>query len=225
MDKEISIPGQGAALSGTLSVPAKAKGIVVFAHGSGSSRKSPRNVFVAKELQKAGFATLLFDLLTEQEDEVYQNRFNIGLLSQRLNSACTWLKANPDTKQMQIAFFGASTGAAAALQAHAEFSLPVFAIVSRGGRPDLAFDYLPNVTAPTLLIVGGEDLEVIEMNTRAFNKLSLLKPNQKQLAIVPGATHLFEEEGALEQVAKLAVQWMEKHVAKNGACLGVKTSA
>ncbi len=211
--KEIAIKAGSKQLAGILCIPPKAKGIVVFAHGSGSSRQSPRNKFVANELQKAGFATLLFDLLTPEEDADYQNRFNIPLIAQRLALVVNWLKTNPATAKLQVGLFGASTGSAAALQAHAQYSLPVFAIVSRGGRPDLAFDYLPKVKAPTLLIVGGDDLEVIGMNKRALENLSRLKGDQKGLEIVPGATHLFEEPGKLEQVAKLAVKWFEKHAA------------
>jgi pimeloyl-ACP methyl ester carboxylesterase len=215
VEREIAIGSGTKRLAGILSIPPKARGMVVFAHGSGSSRHSPRNAFVARELERAGFATLLFDLLTEQEDEVYENRFNIPLLAKRLNEACEFLKTLPEAAKLPVAFFGASTGSAAALQAHAQYSIPVFAIVSRGGRPDLAFDYLPKVKAPTLLIVGGEDVEVIGMNKAAFDKMSGLSPAQKQLAIVPKATHLFEEPGALEQVAKRAAKWMEKNAAKN----------
>jgi putative phosphoribosyl transferase len=199
-------------LEGDLSVPAGARGIVLFAHGSGSSRRSPRNQYVAEMLQGAGLATLLTDLLTPQEEAVDLHtrhlRFNIGLLAERLVGATDWLTHHPDTRSLRIGYFGASTGAGAALVAAAERPEVVGAVVSRGGRPDLAGPALTRVRAPTLLIVGGRDLQVIELNRQA---LTLLR-GEKELVIVPGATHLFEEPGALEQVADLARQWFERHL-------------
>jgi len=207
MEREIKIPVLAAALKGILSVPEGASGVVVFAHGSGSSRFSRRNVFVAKELEKAGIATLLTDLLTEKEDEVYETRFNIGLLTERLGGVVRFLGEEPETKGLFLGLFGASTGAAGALNIAAEFGSKVSAVVSRGGRPDLAMENLRKVTAPTLLIVGGNDVDVIELNKQAFAALHC----EKKLEIVPGATHLFEEPGALEQVAALSVRWFKKY--------------
>ena len=179
--------------------------MVLFAHGSGSSRLSPRNARVARVLHQSGIGTLLFDLLTRKEDEIYGNRFNIDLLAKRLAGATDWLCEQKETKNIPLAYFGASTGAAAALQASVR--LPdINAIVSRGGRPDLAWDYLDQVTAPTLLIVGERDQEVIELNRRAFDRLNL-EAEKKQVIIIPGATHLFEEPGALEEVAMVAKDW------------------
>ncbi|MBI4296706.1 MAG: dienelactone hydrolase family protein [Chloroflexi bacterium] len=205
------------ALEGDLSIPEGAPGIVLFAHGSGSSRRSPRNRSVAQTLLEGGLATLLFDLLTLQEEAVDINtgrwRFDIILLGERLVQATDWVKENPETKQLAIGYFGASTGAAAALVAAVERPDEVRAIVSRGGRPDLAGEALPMVKAPTLLIVGGEDYQVITLNRAALAKLR----GEKELVIVPGATHLFEEPGALEQVAKLASRWFQKYLKKSGA--------
>ena len=199
-------------LEGNLFKPPAAKGIVLFAHGSGSSRFSPRNQHVAKVLNKAGFATLLFDLLTNEEEETdmrtAQFRFDIELLSQRLIAATKWLRKNPATKDMAFGYFGASTGAAASLIAAAELPAEIKAVVSRGGRPDLALDYLQKVKAPTLLIVGGNDTVVIGLNKKALSRLSVVK----KLEIVPGASHLFEEEGKLEEVAKLSVDWFSMHL-------------
>jgi len=206
MQKIVKIPADSVNLEGSLVIPEGAKAIVLFAHGSGSSRFSPRNNFVAEVLQKAGLATLLFDLLTEEEDRVYETRFNIELLVERLKIATKWLKAEESTKDLKIGYFGSSTGAAAALQAAA--SVEINAVVSRGGRPDLAMEYLDKVTAPTLLIVGGNDTAVIEMNQSALLSLK----TEKELEIVPGATHLFEESGALEKVADLATTWFKKHL-------------
>lgn len=200
-------------LEGTLSLPEGAKGIVLFAHGSGSSRFSPRNNFVAGILREAGIGTLLFDLLTEEEDSVYSTRFDIDLLAHRLVLATNWLKDQPQGKGLRIGYFGASTGAAAALQAATEVDSPIFAIVSRGGRPDLAMSYLSKVKVPTLLIVGGFDEPVIELNQRAYEELD----TEKELVIVPGATHLFEEPGALEEVARLAADWFVRHVKTKAA--------
>jgi len=204
-ESDVDIDSYSAYLPGTLVLPKGSKAVVVFAHGSGSSRLSPRNARVAGVLHESGIGTLLFDLLTDKEDEVYDNRFDIDLLSERLTGATEWLGKQKETKNLELAFFGASTGAAAALQASVR--LPeTRAIVSRGGRPDLAWNYLDRVTAPTLLIVGGRDEEVIELNRRALGRLNL-KEEKKKLVIVPGATHLFEEPGALEAVAELAKNW------------------
>lgn len=194
-------------LLGILHIPEKATGIVLFAHGSGSGRLSPRNQFVAKKLQEKGLATLLMDLLTEEEEVIdertRQFRFDIDLLAERLSGCTDWLATQKETQNLHVGYFGASTGAAAALVAAAEKGKKVKAVVSRGGRPDLALDQLKDVRAPTLLIVGGDDLAVIEMNMRAYNELA----SEKKLEIVPGATHLFEEPGKLEAVASLASDW------------------
>lgn len=208
MKKLIQIPIDSIKLEGNLVIPDGAKAIILFSHGSGSSRLSPRNNFVAEVLQKAGIATLLFDLLTEEEDEVYETRFNIPLLTKRLEAVTKWLIKQDDVKGLNIGYFGASTGAASALEAAAVLDDKIQAVVSRGGRPDLAMDLLPDVKAPTLLIVGGNDGPVIEMNESALEKLEC----EKKLHIVPGATHLFEEAGALEEVAKLASNWFQKHL-------------
>ncbi len=205
--------GNNIVLGGNLSLPEHPRGIVVFAHGSGSSRYSPRNQFVARVLHEAGFATLLFDLLTPQEEEQDRYtghlRFDIDLLSRRVMGATNWITLNPATKNLKIGYFGASTGAAAALVAAAERPLAVGAVVSRGGRPDLASSYLPRVQAPVLLLVGSRDTQVIELNRMAF---ALLK-SEKRLEIVPGASHLFEEPGTLEQVAQLASEWFQRYLA------------
>ncbi len=198
-------------LEGDLSVPAGARGVVLFAHGSGSSRHSPRNRYVAEALQQAALATLLLDLLTLDEEAVDMEsaelRFDIGLLAERLSGATDWLTAYPSTRDLRIGYFGASTGAAAALVAAAEKN-QVDAVVSRGGRPDLAGLELARVKAPTLLIVGGNDQGVIELNRRAMAQMKA----ECRLEIVPGATHLFEEPGALEQVAILARRWFERYL-------------
>ena len=205
----VIIPAESVELSGELVLPSAASGVVLFAHGSGSSRFSPRNTFVANMLQQQGIGTLLFDLLARAEDQDYAMRFDIDLLTCRLLAATAWLQANPETKALHIGYFGASTGAAAALQAAAEMEHEIAAVVSRGGRPDLAGEVaLSQVTAPTLLIVGSEDYGVIELNEQAF---SLMKC-EKELVLVPGATHLFEETGALEQAAQLAVDWFLKYL-------------
>ncbi|MBI5455345.1 MAG: dienelactone hydrolase family protein [Deltaproteobacteria bacterium] len=195
-----------ARLEGALAVPEGAEGIVLFAHGSGSSRHSPRNNFVAQVLRKSGMGTLLMDLLTREEDMDYDTRFDIELLSGRLETATLWLK--DEMPGMRIGYFGASTGAAAALKAAVSMGEVIGAVVSRGGRPDLAFDSLPKVKAPTLLIVGGRDDVVIELNRKAYSKLKC----DKELVIVPGATHLFEEPGALEEVASLAAFWFKERL-------------
>ena len=203
-------------LSGDLVVPDAATGIVLFAHGCGSSRHSSRNRYVARVLQKGGFATLLLDLLTPAEEQVdlrtLHLRFDIGLLAERLIQATDWVQSEPATRGLAVGYFGASTGAGAALVAAAERPPMIHAVVSRGGRPDLAGPALPRVQAPTLLIVGGDDPEVIRLNREALAKLRC----EKQLVIVPGATHLFEEPGALEQVSELALNWFEKYLTRQG---------
>jgi len=196
-------------LEGMLGLPEANAGVVLFAHGSGSGRFSPRNNFVAQALRKAGFATLLFDLLTEDEAQDRANVFNIPLLADRLEMATDWVKQDRETAALPIGYFGASTGAAAALVAAASATCPVGAVVSRGGRPDLAGPALARVEAPTLLIVGGDDLVVLELNRAALAELRC----SKSLAIVPGATHLFEEPGALEAVVDLASNWFASHLA------------
>ena len=197
-------------LEAFLDVPERAAAIVLFAHGSGSSRHSPRNNYVARELRSAGLATLLVDLLTEEEDAEYARRFEIGLLTQRLHGALEWLGREPGTRELPVGLFGASTGAAAALQLAALAPGRIGAVVSRGGRPDLAGDEsLARVRAPTLLVVGGDDAGVIELNESAYERLRCVK----EMAIVPGATHLFEEPGTLEQAARLAADWFTRHLA------------
>jgi dienelactone hydrolase len=194
-------------LDGELILPPEASSIVLFAHGSGSSRFSPRNTYVASVLQQAGIGTLLFDLLTREEDRNYETRFDIALLTQRLLAATAWIDQNTRTESFQIGYFGASTGAAAALQAAAEIGEKISAVVSRGGRPDLAGEpALRKVLSPTLLIVGGYDDVVIELNQAAYKQLSC----EKELTIIPGATHLFEEPGTLEQAAKTAANWFSR---------------
>lgn len=200
----VKIPAGSATLNGELIVPPDATGIVLFAHGSGSSRFSPRNMYVANVLQQNGIATLLFDLLTRAEDQDYDARFDIELLTERLLAATRWLQNNPATKSLKYGYFGASTGAAAALQAAAAMGDVIAAVVSRGGRPDLpGKSALSQVIAPTLLIVGSEDYGVIELNEQAY---ALLKC-EKKLTLIAGATHLFEEPGTLEQAAKHAADW------------------
>lgn len=209
MTKAIEIPVSDAMLKGDLTIPEKAHGLVIFSHGSGSSRKSPRNRYVAEQLQEKGLATLLLDLLTEQEDEVYETRFDIDFLSQRLLEVAQWAMTYPATKGLNAGFFGASTGAASALRVAGELGEAVRAVVSRGGRTDLAGSRaLSRVTAPTLFIVGGMDFGVVELNQAAFEELICIK----QLKIVRGATHLFEEPGKLEEVALLAGMWFEKYL-------------
>ncbi len=208
---EVEIRVGSVTLKGLLETPLKPKGLVLFAHGSGSGRLSPRNQFVAAELRKAGFATLLFDLLTPKEDEVYENRFNINRLAERLLAVTQWATKQKGLEKLGVGYFGASTGAASALQAAAS-RREIFAVVSRGGRPDLAASFLGKVKAPTLLIVGGEDRDVIEMNRWAFERLASVK--EKELSIVPSATHLFEEPGTLEEVARLATVWFKRFLAK-----------
>jgi putative phosphoribosyl transferase len=205
-------------LEGNLSVPAQAQALGLFAHGSGSSRHSPRNRYVAHVLREAGLATLLIDLLTAEEEAVDVHtahlRFNIDLLAERLVGATDWLAQNPKTRSFAIGYFGASTGAAAALVAAAQRPEIAQAVVSRGGRPDLAGPALPHVRAPTLLIVGGNDLPVIGLNQQAMAQLGA---KENQLVIIPGATHLFEEPGALEEVARLAAEWFTHHLSRSVA--------
>ena len=208
----VKIPARGVLLDGDLTVPANLRGMVAFAHGSGSSRHSPRNRYVARVLNQAGLATLLFDLLTRDEESIdlktAELRFNIGLLASRLLQATDWLVQQPQLEKFKAGYFGASTGAAAALVAAAEAPERVTSVVSRGGRPDLAGSALPRVHAATLLIVGGDDTPVIAMNRQALDQLRC----EKQLVIVPGATHLFEEPGTLEQAAQLACEWFKAHL-------------
>jgi putative phosphoribosyl transferase len=205
--------GSGVTLEGTLALPAEVQGVVLFAHGSGSSRHSPRNRFVAEQLQEGGLGTLLLDLLTSQEEVIVSRtrrlRFDIGLLAERLVGAIDWLAQQPATRGLPVGLFGASTGAAAALVAAAVRPDPVGAVVSRGGRPDLAGDALPLVRAPTLLIVGGRDEQVLELNRQAMARMRA----PAKLEIIPGATHLFEEPGALEQAARLARDWFVHYLA------------
>ena len=213
-EREASIALEDAKLGGTLALPKDALGLVLFAHGSGSSRHSPRNRRVAQALQSRGIATLLFDLLTRREEtadeESGEFRFNIPLLTRRLVGATRWVLGRPDTKNLPIGYFGASTGAAAALRAAAELPSAISAVVSRGGRPDLAEEALATVHVPTLLIVGGNDEPVITMNRQALEKLP---GHESKLVIVPGATHLFPEPGALEEVSRLAGEWFDRHFA------------
>lgn len=214
-DQPVKIVLDGVTLPGDLSIPPEAGGIVLFAHGSGSSRLSPRNVFVARQLQQRNIATLLFDLLTEEEDSNYATRFDIRLLTDRLILTTGWLQQHDEYTRLPLGFFGASTGSAAALRAAAALGSQIHAVVSRGGRPDLAMDALPDVRAATLLIVGGADTEVLALNRQAFNAIH----SAKELAIVPGATHLFEEPGTLEEVARLAGEWFTHYLltAKGGS--------
>ena len=213
---DIQIPAGRATLDGNLTIVAQTKGLVLFAHGSGSSRHSPRNQFVARTLNDAGLATLLFDLLTPEEESVdlytREHRFDIKLLAERLVHATKWARKEKETRDLRIGYFGSSTGGGAALVAAAELPDDIGAVVSRGGRPDLAGDALPKVEAPTLLIVGGDDHVVIELNEQARAQMKC----ECKIEIVPGATHLFEEPGALEQVAKLASEWFLLHIARNG---------
>ncbi|NTU89305.1 MAG: alpha/beta hydrolase [Actinobacteria bacterium] len=208
IERLVNIPDRDVILEGVLNVPRGATSVVLFAHGSGSSRHSPRNNYVAGILREHGIGTLLLDLLTPEEDLDYEMRFNIDLLAQRLITATKWLQEEDEAYNFAIGYFGASTGAAAAIQSAAVLGDQIGAIVSRGGRPDMAEPYLGKVEAPTLLIVGGYDGVVIEMNRSAYERLK----GVKQLEIIPGATHLFEEPGTLERVAELAARWFEKHL-------------
>jgi dienelactone hydrolase len=215
-DSTVRIPIDDLALEGTLSIPRTASGVVLFAHGSGSGRHSPRNRFVAGELQGVGLATLLMDLLTADEERIDARtgelRFDIGLLARRVVTATDWLSTQEATMELRIGCFGASTGAAAALVAAAERTDLVGAVVSRGGRPDLAGDALPRVRAPTLLIVGGLDELVLELNEQARARME----TETELEVVPGASHLFEEPGKIEIVAKLARDWFLRYLSPTG---------
>jgi putative phosphoribosyl transferase len=204
----VVVDAEGVSLPGDLSVPSRAPGIVLFAHGSGSSRRSPRNRFVADVLTESGLGTLLFDLLTPGEERNRENVFDIGLLARRLGAATRWLRTLPIAQNRALGYFGASTGAGAALEAAARSEVPISAVVSRGGRPDLAGEWLPKVTAPTLLIVGGHDGTVLALNREAFERLRC----PKRLEVVAGATHLFEEPGTLEAAARLAKDWFARHL-------------
>jgi dienelactone hydrolase len=210
--RDVAVASDGVTLRGLLGVPAGARGVVLFAHGSGSGRLSSRNNFVARSLQGAALATLLIDLLTEEEERAEAAtghlRFDITFLAQRLVAATRWLRESAETRALHVGYFGASTGAAAALVAAAEIPDDVHAVVSRGGRPDLAGDRLSDVKAPTLLIVGSRDVPVIPLNKDAFEKLRC----EKKLEIVPGASHLFEEPGTLEEVSRLASAWFTSHL-------------
>jgi putative phosphoribosyl transferase len=210
--RDVRIASGSAALEGELGLPAGATGVVLFAHGSGSSRHSSRNQYVARIIREAGIGTLLFDLLTQEEEAIDLRtahlRFDIGLLARRLVDATRWISQEPETRQLRVGYFGASTGGGAALVAAAELGAAVGAVVSRGGRPDLAGAALPRVQSPTLLIVGERDELVIELNEQAYAQLRC----EKELKIVPRATHLFEEPGALEEVARLASDWFQQHL-------------
>ena len=214
---EVQIHAGRAVLSGNLNIPKDANALVLFAHGSGSSRHSPRNQFVARTLNEAGLATLLFDLLTPEEEAIdmrtREHRFNIHLLAERLVHATKWAKQQEPTSNLRAGYFGSSTGGAAALVAAVDAKQDAGAVVSRGGRPDLADKALPKVQAPTLLIVGGNDDVVIELNQQARNRMRC----ESKLEIIPGATHLFEEPGALEKVAQLASDWFVKHLGAGSA--------
>jgi putative phosphoribosyl transferase len=207
-DRDVEVAAGGAVLGGHLTVPEDARGVVVFAHGSGSSRHSPRNRFVADGLNRAGLGTLLFDLLTEEEESDRRNVFDTGLLARRLADATGWLHGRPEVAALPVGYFGASTGAAAALWASTEPGTDIAAVVPRGGRPDLAEPRLPRVTAPTLLIVGGDDDVVRALNRQAEAQRTC----EDDLAVVPGATHLFPEPGALEEVTEQAADWFTAHM-------------
>lgn len=209
--KEVQVVSRGVPLRGMLAIPEAASGLVLFAHGSGSGRHSPRNQFVASVLQEAGLGTLLFDLLTEEEGALDARtahlRFDIELLAERLAGGTEWAWHETETASLAVGYFGASTGAAAALRAAAGFGLAIASVVSRGGRPDLAGPFLPLVRSPTLLIVGGEDPEVLRLNREAYALLE----TERELAVVPGASHLFEEPGKLEEAARLAAAWFGRY--------------
>jgi putative phosphoribosyl transferase len=208
LEREVAISAGNATIRGTLMLPHGAVAAVVFAHGSGSGRHSPRNQYVAQILEEAGLGTLLIDLLEPDEADDRSKVFDIELLAGRLQAAADWLATRPETQGLRLGYFGASTGAGAALLAAARAPDSVGAIVSRGGRPDLAADALPSVTAPTLLIVGGADEVVMELNHQAFDRLTCIA----QIDIVPGATHLFPEPGALEEVARMAREWFHHYL-------------
>ncbi|MGM0716654.1 MAG: dienelactone hydrolase family protein [Halobacteriota archaeon] len=202
-ESPVSIPVDDTELEGMLEIPEGATGLVVFAHGSGSSRKSPRNNFVAEVIRERGLGTLLFDLLTEREDQIRDNRFDIPLLTTRLVAATEWLRDRDDTADLNVGYFGSSTGAASALRAAARSGDDIDAVVSRGGRVDMAEERLDQVRAPTLFIVGGADTQVLELNRAAYDRLSC----EKELHVVEGAGHLFEGEGEIEEVADVAADW------------------
>jgi len=208
LQREVWIESEGVRVGGFLAIPDGAESIVLFAHGSGSSRFSVRNGFVASVLHEAKMATLLFDLLMEEEEADRRNVFDIDLLASRLILATEWVRSRPETGRLDIGYFGASTGSAAALKASVLTPHRISAIVSRGGRPDMALEVLDRVEAPTLLIVGGDDYGVIDLNEAAYERLKC----EKRLVLVPGATHLFEEPGALEKVASLAKEWFTDHL-------------
>ena len=205
--------GRGVSLEGALAVPKGTTGLVLFAHGSGSSRHSPRNNFVAGVLREAGLGTLLMDLLTKEEDTDYETRFDIDLLTRRLAAATKWVLGQKETESLRIGYFGASTGAAAAIRASVTEGPAVGAVVSRGGRVDMAKEYLYKVTAPTMLIVGSDDDVVVELNRASYELISA----PKELVLIKGATHLFEEPGTLEQAAEHAAKWFKKYLAPAGA--------
>jgi dienelactone hydrolase len=212
-ERDVTIPAGPVRLPGILAWPRQPCGMVLFVHGSGSGRLSPRNASVAQQLRAAGLGTLLFDLLTEAEALNRENVFDIDLLAQRLLAATAWLGNEPETSGLPLGYFGASTGAAAALKAAAMSSIEIEAVVSRGGRPDLAGDALPRVRAPTLLLVGGRDTVVLGLNRGALNRLTCFA----RLVVVPGASHLFEEPGTLEEVGRLAASWFVRHLADQPA--------
>jgi putative phosphoribosyl transferase len=210
--KNVQVLVDGVQLPGLLSIPDEARGCILFAHGGGSSHRSPRNSIVSKFFQDEGFATLVFDLMSKQEQQLDETtrelRFNIPFLAHRLLCAMNWIGQLPETHSLDIGFFGSSTGAAAALNAAAEIGLKVRAVVSRGGRPDLAGQSVERVRSPTLLVVGGNDHGVVELNQQAFDRLSC----EKKLEIIPGATHLFDEPGALEEVGRMASRWFSNYL-------------
>ena len=208
LEQNVMIYAGSVNLAGKLVLPRSCRSAVIFAHGSGSSRHSPRNKFVAGKINAAGIGTLLFDLLTPEEDSIYSNRFNIDLLAGRLTAATLWLWDRSEHEGFTMGYFGASTGSAAALIAAAEMGPLIRTVVSRGGRPDLAGQTLPRITASVLLIVGGNDHQVLQLNRDAYGRIK----SEKELAVVPNATHLFEEPGALEEVARLAVDWFTKRL-------------
>lgn len=212
--RSVLIPVEGATLEGELDIPGNAPGVVLFVHGSGSSRHSPRNQYVASRIREAHIGTLLFDLLTLEEEEedrfTREYRFDIQLLANRLMCVTRWLKTLPETRNLRIGYFGSSTGGGAALEAAARLGGEIGAVVSRGGRPDLALEVLSEVTAPTLFVVGGCDEVVLDLNQTALTRLRC----EKSLWVVPGATHLFEEPGALEQVATVSAEWFQRHLVR-----------
>ena len=214
-EEEVRVPAHPGTLEADLAVPAGARGVIIFAHGSGSSRRSPRNRAVAEHLRDAGFSTLLLDLLTSEEDEAFSSRFDLKLMTSRLEAATSWIATSERTAGLPVGYFGASTGAAVALLAAAEIGSPVGAVVSRGGRPDLVGPTLAAVKCPTLLIVGSLDEGVLELNRRA---LELLGCARKELSVVPGASHLFGEEGALQDVAGRAARWFRRYLLKSPGC-------